>query len=405
MDERPAELQPNPASTTLAGRATRRTALGGIAAGGLAALAAGGSRPARAQDAMTTEETLPPSLPPFVYRLEASEPQIRPAGTLRTATRANIPALSGVAIYSEVIEPGGMRELHWHANANELSVCLSGEGEVGILTGRGEKATFPVRAGSVTSVPLGYAHYLRNIGADPLRFVIAFSNEVPDSLDLSGVLPWFPGEIINQAVAGASAGLPFLPLRGDQAIVPVAPSAGPPPDSGATFTVNEDQVQVQTFAGGTARPVHVEDLAALQDLTIFFLTIDPFGLREPHWHTNASELNYCVSGLAQIGLVAPNGGAQTFTVGPGDVAYLPANWFHYIASISDEPLDLLIFFTNPAPDHIDLSQMTDYFAPEVLAASFGLDPAVFAALPKLGDVFVAAPRPTPEPAPAATPAS
>jgi oxalate decarboxylase len=405
MEEPPATSRPVQASAAFAGRATRRTALGGIAAGGLAALAAGRSHPIRAQDAPAAEETLPPSLPPFVYRLEASEPQVYAAGTLRTATRANIPALSGMAVYSEEIEPGAMRELHWHANANELSVCLAGEGEVGILTGRGEKATFPVRAGSVTSAPIGYAHYLRNTGSESLRFVIAFSNEEPDRLDMSGVLPWFPGEIINQAVAGASAGLPFLPLAGDKSIVPVAQPTAAPPDAGAPFSVNADQIQIDTYPGGTARPVRVADLPALQDLTIFFLTIDPFGLREPHWHTNASELNYCVSGTAQIGLVAPNGGAQTFVVGPGDVAYLPVNWFHYIASISDEPLDLLVFFSNAAPDHVDLSQMTDYFPPEVLAASFGLDPAVFAALPKQGDVFVAAPRPSPSPESAATPAS
>jgi oxalate decarboxylase len=404
MDESNAVPKLDLLGRTLTGRASRRTALGGLAAGGLTALAAGVSRAGQGPETAAPTTTLPPSLPPFVYRLEASEPTVYAGGTLRTATRANIPALSGLAVYSEVIEPGALRELHWHANAHELNVCLSGEGVVGILTGTGEKVTFPIRAGSVTSVPLGYAHYLRNTGSDPLRLVLAFSHEEPDRLDMSAVLPWFPGEIINQAVAGSSAGLPFLPLRGDLAIVPVAPPSGDPPDAGPPFSVNVDQLAVSTYAGGTARPVRAANLPALQDLTVFFLTIDAYGLREPHWHTNASELNYCVAGTAQIGLVAPNGGAQTFVVGPGDVAYLPANWFHYIASIGDEPLDLLIFFGNAAPDHIDLSQMTDYFPPEVLAASFGLDPALFAALPKQGDVFVAAPRPTTEPEPGATPA-
>jgi oxalate decarboxylase len=123
------------------------------------------------------------------------------------------------------------------------------------------------------------------------------------------------------------------------------------------------------------------------------LQIVPQGLREPHWHPNTSELNYCVSGRAQIGLVAPNGGVQTFAVEPGTIAFIPPNWFHYIANVTDDPLEFLVFFVNAeakAP-HIDLSQTFSYFPPEVLAASFGVDPAEFANLPKRGDVFLAAP--------------
>jgi uncharacterized cupin superfamily protein len=73
------------------------------------------------------------------------------------------------------------------------------------------------------------------------------------------------------------------------------------------------------------------------------------GLREPHWHPNASELDYLVSGHVQIGLVAPDCNLQTVSVGPGDIAFLPENWCHYIASVSDVPLQILIFFLTPDP--------------------------------------------------------
>ncbi len=141
------------------------------------------------------------------------------------------------------------------------------------------------------------------------------------------------------------------------------------------------------------RAVSIKDIPSLEGITVFPLHAVPHGLREPHWHPNTTELNYCVSGRAQIGLVAPDGSVQTFAVEPGTIAFIPDNWFHYIANVSDEPLEFLVFFVNAeakAP-HIDLSQTFDYFPPEVLAASFGIDPAAFAALPKRGDVFLAAP--------------
>ncbi len=67
----------------------------------------------------------------------------------------------------------------------------------------------------------------------------------------------------------------------------------------------------------------------------------------------------------------------------------------------------LAFFDDTAPNRVDLSGMTAFFPPEVLAASFGMDPEVFASLPPRETVVIAAPL-TPDDgagaAPEATPA-
>ena len=221
--------------------------------------------------------------------------------------------------------------------------------------------------------------------------IVAFTSEKPEHFDFSVTLPWFPGELIAQALGVAPGTLPMLSRLGDLSIVPAALPADLALTVDNAFSVQTDQLSLDTYAGGTARPVTVEHIASLADISLFVLDVEPRGMREPHWHTNASEFNYCVAGTAQIGIVAPDGSSQTFVVEPGNVAYIPANWFHYIASVSDEPLRFLVFFGNVKPDHIDLSQVAVFFPSEVLAASFDLDPAVFADLPKQGDVFVAAP--------------
>ena len=77
---------------------------------------------------------------------------------------------------------------------------------------------------------------------------------------------------------------------------------------------------------------------------------------------------------------------------PGDVAFVPANYFHYIASTGEEPLEFLVFFSNTDVPHIDLSQVFDYFPREVIAASFELKKQAFESLPKRGDIFMAAKR-------------
>ena len=406
---------------------SRRGAIRRMGAGGLAAglLTAGGARSARSQEwGAATPAAGSPSpggatspatgegadlpfdgvaggLPPFTYHLEASEPRQYAAGYVRWATRQQLATLRGVAMSSERIDPGGLRELHWHVNAHELSYCLAGQGRIGIFSPDGTGSTFDVQTGSISFVPEGYAHFIQNTGPDEMHIVLTFTHEQPETIDLSEALPSFPTRILAQSFGVSAADFPFLATRGDRFFVPMPAEGGTVVDATPTaatsspFTIQTSQVSPSEFVGrgGTVRAVGTKDIPRLEGITVYPLHAVPHGLREPHWHPNTGELNYCVSGRAQIGLVAPDGSVQTFAVEPGTIAFIPENWFHYIANVTGDPLEFLVFFVNAeakAP-HIDLSQAFGYFPPEVLAASFGIDPAVFAALPKRGDVFLAAP--------------
>jgi oxalate decarboxylase len=322
---------------------------------------------------------------------------------VRWGTKEQLSTLRGVAMASERTAPGGLRELHWHLNAHELGYCLAGQGRMGIFSPDGTGETFDIRPGSITFVPEGYTHYIQNMGEDELHVVLTFTHEQPETLNLSQVLPSFPTGLLAQTFGVTAAGFPFLTTQGDRFFVPVSPAEGSGEASAATpvvsatseFTINADQIAPTQFvgAGGTVQVVSSKEIPRLEGITVFPLHIVPEGLREPHWHPDTGELNYCVSGRAQIGLVAPSGEVQTFAVEPGTIAFIPENWFHYIANVTDDPLEFLVFFVNPearAP-HIGLAQTFDYFPPEILAASFGADPKAFAALPKRGDVFLAAP--------------
>lgn len=401
-------------------RRSRRSALahgglGGIALGVFGALAA---RPGAARDwrDATPQPDAPAApaataafpgdlggLPPFAYRLEASAPQLLPAGNLRWASQRQLPTLDGVALASQRLAPGALRELHWHLNAHELGYCLAGEGRMGVFSSDGGGDTFDIRPGSITFIPEGYTHFIENTGGDELHVLLAFTDEQPETLDLSQSLPGFPLPLLAQTFGVTADRFPFLPIQGDRGIVPLppepttatVPAAATPRAAASTapYTIATDQVPVVEFAGGSVRPLRREQLSRLEGITVFPLHAEPGALREPHWHPGTAELNYCVSGQAQIGLVAPAGGVQTVAVDPGTVAFIPQNWIHYIANVGPDPLEFLVFFVNPDAEapHIDLSQTVDFFPANVVAASFGTDPAAFAALPRRGDVFLAAP--------------
>jgi oxalate decarboxylase len=294
-----------------------------------------------------------------------------------------------------------VRELHWHLGAHELGYVMAGQGRMGIFSTDGTGDTFDIQPGSITFVPEGYTHYIQNTGEETLHLILAFTQEQPGTMDLSQALPGFPQHLLAETFGVPDADFPFLATRGDRSIVQLPAPRGdvgmatPVVSASSPYSVQTEQVAQKEFVGGggSARPVSTKDIPLLQGITLFTLNIVPHGLREPHWHPDTGELNYCVSGRGQIGLVAPDGSVQTFAIEPGTIGFMPSNWFHYIANVTDDPLEMLVFFAGPtAPGpHIELSQTVGYFPPDIVAASFGVDPAAFAALPKRGDVFLAAP--------------
>jgi oxalate decarboxylase len=53
--------------------------------------------------------------------------------TITKVTADTFPILNGMSIKRIVLNPGAMRTPHWHANANELTYCVSGTSFVSVL--------------------------------------------------------------------------------------------------------------------------------------------------------------------------------------------------------------------------------------------------------------------------------
>ncbi|HVS50629.1 MAG TPA: cupin domain-containing protein, partial [Candidatus Dormibacteraeota bacterium] len=96
------------------------------------------------------------------------------------------------------------------------------------------------------------------------------------------------------------------------------------------------------------------------------------GVRIPHWHPDAAELDYCLAGKARIGLGFPDGEWQRFDLAAGQIAILPQGWFHYIQNIGDDPLRMLVIFNNSVPNDIGVSVGFQAVPKEVLATTFGV---------------------------------
>ncbi|TRZ37360.1 cupin domain-containing protein [Niallia circulans] len=95
---------------------------------------------------------------------------------------------------------------------------------------------------------------------------------------------------------------------------------------------------------------------------------------EPHYHQNAAELVYCISGSAVVSLINPfTNKVSNIPIRPGQVANIPQGWWHWEIA-SEDKTHLLAIFDAPYPEYIFGSDILTKTPVEVLAHTYCLDP-------------------------------
>ena len=124
--------------------------------------------------------------------MHAQEPTKAPGGQVRITDSRNFTISERIAAALVEIEPGGMRELHWHPNADEWQYYLNGKGRMTVFASGGKSRTFDYQAGDVGYVPFAMGHYVENTGEETLTFLEMFRSDHFADVSLSqwmGVLP------------------------------------------------------------------------------------------------------------------------------------------------------------------------------------------------------------------------
>jgi oxalate decarboxylase len=129
--------------------------------------------------------------------MTAQEPIRTKSGTVRITDSAVFPASKHIAAALVEVEPGGLRELHWHPNTNEWQYYLSGEARMGVFAASGQARTFDFQAGDVGYVPYAMGHYVENTGSTTLRFLEMFKSSYYADLSLNQWLALTPPELLQ----------------------------------------------------------------------------------------------------------------------------------------------------------------------------------------------------------------
>lgn len=133
-----------------------------------------GSEPGSIDEEFPKGEYVKKSQYNFTHRMLAQEPKNTTGGQVRIADSRNFPVSTTVAAAHLIIQPGALREMHWHPNADEWSFFIRGRARVTVFGAEGAARTFDYQAGDVGIVPKNMGHFVENVGDEDVEMLEIF---------------------------------------------------------------------------------------------------------------------------------------------------------------------------------------------------------------------------------------
>jgi oxalate decarboxylase len=128
---------------------------------------------------------------------------------------------------------------------------------------------------------------------------------------------------------------------------------------------------------GTRTIMNADNFPILAGMGAVLLRLEKGGVREPHWHPNAAELSYCITGNAKMTIFSTNARVDTFTINPGQLTFVPRAYWHDIENIGNEEAKFVIVYNIERPEDLGISGSVGSMSPRVLDRMFGINPLGF----------------------------
>lgn len=347
------------------------------------------AREAQARDLVRPPATDKGTVPNLRWWFADSHNRLEPGGWARETTVRELPVSTAMAGVNMRLNAGGVREMHWHKEA-EWSFVLAGRARITAVDEQGRTFQDDVGPGDLWFFPPGIPHSIQGLGPDGIEFLLVFDNgsfSENSTFLLSDFLAHLPRDVLARSLGcpeAALAGIPEKELYILQADVPgpldadrIA-GAGPVPH---TFSHRMTAQEPQRFSGGTVRITDSSTFPASTAIAAALVELEPGSLREVHWYTNGDEWQYYLEGQGRMTVFASGATARTFDFQAGDVGYVPFAMGHYVENTGTGPLRFLEVFASDRYADVSLAQWMALTPHELVAVNSGVDRAVLDALP------------------------
>jgi oxalate decarboxylase len=342
---------------------------------------------------------MPPStdrgdVPNFWFPFSRSHKRLQEGGWARQVTVQDFPISTTIAGVNMRLITGAIRELHWH-QASEWAIMLYGNARITVMDPEGRSFVNDLKEGDLWFFPSGYPHSIQGLGPDGCEFLLIFDDGHFSENGTFLISDWMthtPVEVLSKNFGLPASAFKNIPERElyifpgtvskslEEDLKAVKSAAGPVPQS-FSYSLYDQKPNIAT-KGGEARVVDSHNFPISTTIAAALVTVHPGGLRELHWHPNADEWLYFISGKARVTLFTAVGHARTMDFDAGDVGYIPKSMGHYIENTGDTDLRFLETFKSSYYASVSLSDWMSHTPPELIKAHTRMSSESIAAIPK-----------------------
>ena len=324
-------------------------------------------------------------MPNFKYSFAKEFNRQQPGGWARQVTVKDLPIAKEIAGVDMRLEAGAYRELHWHVPA-EWAYMLYGAARITAIDSQGRHFAADVKEGDLWYFASGYPHSIQGLGPDGCEFLLAFDDgkfSEDSTLLITDWLAHTPRQVLAKnfgAPESAFADIPAKELYIFPGQVPgplasdLSQSRNPMvPEPFNYQLLKQEPIRTR---GGIVRIVDSHTFKASKTMAAALVEVNPGAMRELHWHPNADEWQYWISGSGRMTVFPGGGVAHTDDFAPGDVGYVLKSTGHYIENTGSDVLKFLEIFKSDTYMDVSLQQWLANTPREVVEAHLHLPPEV-----------------------------
>src|SRR3954464_14776945 len=329
----------------------------------------------------------------FKYPFSFANKRTYEGGWSREVTVRELPVSKALAGVNMRLTAGGVRELHWHTSA-EWAIMLTGTARITAIDAEGKSFVADVAKNDLWFFPSGIPHSIQGLGPDGCEFMLVFDDgdfSESETVLLSDAMAHLPPAVLSKNFMVGEQALKNLPkqelfifqtdvpgeLATDQKVA--AGAIGKSPQDFAFRTM--EMPPTKETKGGEVRIVDSSKFK-VATTAMAMVTVHPGGLRELHWHPNADEWQYFITGKGRMTVVATGNKARTMDFQEGDVGYVQKTLLHYIENTGDTDLVFIEMFKSDRYQDFSLSEWLAHTPSELVRAHLNIDKTTFDAIPR-----------------------
>ncbi|KAH6674450.1 RmlC-like cupin domain-containing protein [Halenospora varia] len=147
----------------------------------------------------------------YTYHWSQQQPQYMPGGSVKIIDTTTFPIAKDFSAALVTLQPGAMREIHWHLTSDEWNYFLQGSARITVYLAPTSARTFDYTAGDVGYIPASNSHYIENTGTEDVIFLEVLQQAKFTDISVAQWLALTPRQVVQDTLRlekGVLDGLP-----------------------------------------------------------------------------------------------------------------------------------------------------------------------------------------------------